>query len=183
MISSHEHPAGIDMNTMDTAASRVVAGALLAPCPVWLVRVHSTSTELRRGGLPVYAGAILSGGLVGVWPVPVALAAAPLLVFGVALAAIDIREHRLPNRLTMMFSGSAVATFGVAACWTGHLATWLQAVGVGMLYSAFLLIWYLISPTIGPGDPLPRSTISPVRAVMAMSSTPSAAHSSTRAPV
>jgi leader peptidase (prepilin peptidase) / N-methyltransferase len=74
-----------------------------------------------------------------------------LLAVGIPLALIDIREHRLPNRLTI---SSILITFVgllAAAFFSGDWGRSLLALAIGLL--TFLIGWFLAAKSlIGMGD-------------------------------
>lgn len=76
----------------------------------------------------------------------VVLACLALLIWAVALSVIDLREHRLPNALTL--TGAAVILAACAGCGRGPTGL-LGAVALGGLY----LVVHLVAPAgLGGGD-------------------------------
>jgi leader peptidase (prepilin peptidase)/N-methyltransferase len=76
-----------------------------------------------------------------------------IAVVGAALAWVDIRQHRLPNRIVLPALGVAVLLFLGSSFADGAVAKWMGApVGAAVLF-AFYLVLALISPRgMGMGD-------------------------------
>lgn len=74
-----------------------------------------------------------------------------LLAVGIPLALIDIREHRLPNRLTISSIAVTVLGLVVTAFLSGDWGRSLLALAIGLL--TFLCGWLLAAKgLIGMGD-------------------------------
>lgn len=81
------------------------------------------------------------------------LAFAGFAVLGVVLAVIDIRHHRLPNRLVALGAAFGVLSLGVAAVTGGRGEDLLRALLAGVAVCAAYLALRLLSPSgIGGGD-------------------------------
>lgn len=84
--------------------------------------------------------------------IPVAVAYAALAVVGVALAVIDVRTHRLPNRLVLP-AYPVLAVLLVLACLLG--APWSslgRAAAGGALLFAFYWVLWRAGGGLGGGD-------------------------------
>lgn len=75
-----------------------------------------------------------------------------LVVVGLALAAVDAEEHRLPNKLTLPSYPVALGLLAIAAFSAGWTHLVAALVGMGALWLLYALL-FLISPSgIGWGD-------------------------------
>jgi leader peptidase (prepilin peptidase) / N-methyltransferase len=136
-------------------ASPVVLGALPSP----LEDDGTPAADYRRLArwrpLPLVAGiaaAVLAGSLV--WTVSWALLASVLAIAAAAplLGYVDIRAHLLPDPVTLAASAVALIALVVACLATGHAATLLVSLGIGLVTSALLLVLALIGGGLGFGD-------------------------------
>ncbi|PSL02063.1 leader peptidase (prepilin peptidase)/N-methyltransferase [Haloactinopolyspora alba] len=152
--------------TAALAAAGLLAGALLpwviaripdrapadgdpAPTPY-----AELATAPRLALLLGVAGAVVWGliGLTGLDPVelPAYLLVATL---GVAMAYIDLREHRLPDWLTLPSLAGAAVLLAMAAAtgpeWTGYGRAWAAA---GVCFAFFLVLAILRPADLGLGD-------------------------------
>jgi leader peptidase (prepilin peptidase)/N-methyltransferase len=80
----------------------------------------------------------------------------PLLIlggFGTRLSAIDIKVHRLPNRIVGLFAVTELAILGTSSLISADFARLAAAFGVAMLTMATYLILFAISRgALGMGD-------------------------------
>lgn len=83
----------------------------------------------------------------------------PLLAFcwlalvGITLAVVDIAVHRLPNRLTALLAGGALAVFGVQTIIIGDARRLVGALAAGAGAAAFYVLMSLLTRGgIGLGD-------------------------------
>lgn len=75
-----------------------------------------------------------------------------LVLVGLALAAIDAEEHRLPNKLTLPSYPVALGLLVIAGFFAGWTHLVAALVGMGALWLLYALL-FLISPSgIGWGD-------------------------------
>ena len=83
-----------------------------------------------------------------------ALVACAHLTFAVPLSYIDIREHRLPNKLTLALSGAVVCTAAILALVVPSLATRvLGACTIALIVGILAVGFALLSPaSLGMGD-------------------------------
>ncbi|MER5951198.1 A24 family peptidase [Streptomyces sp. NPDC001904] len=76
-----------------------------------------------------------------------------ILPWGVLLAVIDVRVHRLPDLLTLPLAAAAISLLGVAALFPGAGGSWQTAVLGSLSMSGLFLLMFLISPkAMGFGD-------------------------------
>lgn len=76
-----------------------------------------------------------------------------LVAIGVALAAIDIDVHRLPDAITLPSYPVVVVLLAVAAAGTGDWGSYVRALVCGALMWAFYLLLVLVYPKgMGLGD-------------------------------
>jgi leader peptidase (prepilin peptidase)/N-methyltransferase len=81
---------------------------------------------------------------------PGAAALAPVVVVA---SAIDLRLHRLPDRLTMTATAALAATIAVVAVSTADASLAARATAGGALFAGLLLVVHLVSPRgMGFGD-------------------------------
>jgi leader peptidase (prepilin peptidase)/N-methyltransferase len=134
----------------------VVAGGVgVALDPLWR-RLAAGIPAGRWLGAPVDPPAVL-GLAVGVLAAALALTAGPVVIplapVAVVATAIDVRWHRLPDRLTIgatVLLGSSVL---VAAVATGEVALAVRAAGGAALLAGLLLLVHVVSPSgMGFGD-------------------------------
>jgi leader peptidase (prepilin peptidase)/N-methyltransferase len=72
---------------------------------------------------------------------------------GTALAIIDLRAHRLPDRITLPAYPLLAALLAVAAAVDGDAGRWLRAAAAAAVVGlAFLLLWALPASGLGLGD-------------------------------
>jgi leader peptidase (prepilin peptidase)/N-methyltransferase len=78
---------------------------------------------------------------------------AAIAVVGAALALIDLREHRLPNRIVLpAIAASVVLLLGTAMA-DGGPTTWLGAlIGGGALFGIYLVLAFASPRGMGMGD-------------------------------
>ncbi|MFI6104502.1 prepilin peptidase [Streptomyces sp. NPDC051310] len=136
--------------------------ARCAPCAVAVPVGGGGVRPERRAGSPAGAGA-------PALPVVTALACAALAAatgprpelavwlllapFAVLLAAVDVRVHRLPDRVTLPLAGAAAGLLGVAALLPGHAGSWPAALLGGLALGAAYFALFVIHPDgMGFGD-------------------------------
>lgn len=141
-------PAGVP-----TVMVAVVAGLLLGPATLWLIRVN-----LRRPRPPRPRDAAAVIALVGL------LAAfaleqdrgyglLPLIVFGIAASAVDLAERRLPDPLTCSLMGATTIVVMTECVITGDTdAAVRAAAAAACVYAGALLAKVVQSSAIGWGD-------------------------------
>jgi leader peptidase (prepilin peptidase) / N-methyltransferase len=82
-----------------------------------------------------------------------ALAWVPLIGIGAPLAWIDIREHRLPNRLVAALAVTAVLTLGVVALIEHTVADFGRSLTAGAVLAVCFLGLAMVKPAaMGMGD-------------------------------
>lgn len=108
----------------------------------------------RVSGVIGLVGEMLSSG-------GAATAAAVVLLLGlfgsagaaVLLAVVDVREHRLPNRIVYPWAGASVLLLLLVALLAGDISAWGRAVAAGLVWSVgFLAVKLIHPPSIGMGD-------------------------------
>lgn len=78
---------------------------------------------------------------------------AAFLICSAALALIDLREHRLPNRIVYPWAGATLGILLLAGLLLGDGAAVLRALAAGLLWAlAFLAVRIIHPPAIGMGD-------------------------------
>jgi leader peptidase (prepilin peptidase)/N-methyltransferase len=133
-----------------------VAGGLgVALDPLWR-RLAAGLPDGRWLGAPVDPPLIL-GAATGVSTAALAVAAGPgaALVAPVAVvaSAIDVRRHRLPDRLTMTATAVLAAGLAIVALVTGDAGLLGRAAAGAALFAGLLLVVHLVSPAgMGFGD-------------------------------
>ena len=81
------------------------------------------------------------------------LAIAALVVVGTRLSIIDVKEHRLPNRLVATLTFLVISTLGGAALVDAASESLLRGIAGGCAYVGLLLSFALVSPrSMGMGD-------------------------------
>lgn len=85
-----------------------------------------------------------------VWAVVVAFAV--LAAASVWLTVIDIREHRLPNRIVLGVAVTGLALLAVTVLLTGRWMTLVGGVACGAVLFAFYAALHLVGGGVGAGD-------------------------------
>jgi leader peptidase (prepilin peptidase)/N-methyltransferase len=149
-------PAGEPDRTACPRCGHVVLGGRW-----WLGALAPTGRCARcRGRLGAPAGIVELAAATGtaaaagaVGPRPEALAFGLLALLGVALAAIDLAVHRLPDRLTLRAYPPLIALLAVAAVAEGTPARLGTALAAGAVTALAYLVLVLIRPDqLGLGD-------------------------------
>lgn len=138
-----------------TVLVAAIAGGLVSPL-IWAMVLRSSRRPWRHrtsAAAAVMASCLAAGGWAGGWAdgpqPPVAWWA--LLVTGVGLAAVDVREHRLPNPLVAAAAAGVAAGLAVAAIDAGRWAPIWQGAGAAACVFAVLYVAALFSD-MGFGD-------------------------------
>lgn len=137
-----------------TAEAVAITAALLAG-PVVLRLAHSCRTSPYPMSGTAAASVI---GLVGYLTAAAAgvgrlAVAAPLLLFGIAAALVDLDERRLPNPLTGALTLAAATTLTAAAVESGDTASALRAACAAAVVGGMGALAATVSPqSIGWGD-------------------------------
>ncbi|GAA1561483.1 hypothetical protein GCM10009678_50440 [Actinomadura kijaniata] len=123
--------------------------------PVWSWRADWTG-PIRERPVPVAVGAVVVAALL-VWRMgarPELAAFAYLAVVGAALAAVDVRLHRLPDPLTLPSYPVMLVLLGAAVPFTGNGGGRFVAALVGMaaLWGLFFVQWLVVPRALGFGD-------------------------------
>lgn len=117
-------------------------------CPSCRARIGppTGATEiLAAATLTILALRAPSGWVLAAW--------AWISLLGIALAAVDVAVHRLPDTLTITAGTGALTLLGIAALTTGDFASLARAVAGGLGLGALYLIPILIPRTgMGRGD-------------------------------
>ncbi|MDR8018850.1 A24 family peptidase [Nesterenkonia aerolata] len=93
------------------------------------------------GGAAVVGAVVLLLGLVG------------SAVCAAALAVVDLREHRLPNRIVYPWTLASVLLLLVVAASGDEIGSWVRALLAGVVWSScFLVVKLIHPPSIGMGD-------------------------------
>lgn len=140
---------------MVNALVGAIAGGLVSPL-IWTLVLRSSRRPWPHrtpAAATVMAGCVVLGGWAGGWAggvqPPVAWWA--LLVTGVGLAVVDVREHRLPNPLVAAAAAGVAAGLAVAAVDAGRWAPICQGAGAGACVFAVFYVVALFSG-MGFGD-------------------------------
>jgi leader peptidase (prepilin peptidase) / N-methyltransferase len=122
-------------------------------------REGTVGAGVRRGGLPRAAlfpviTAIVFGALAARFGLSAELPAFLYLgAIGVALAAIDLAHHRLPNTLVLPSYPVGLVLLGAAAATRGDGDAYLRALaGMAVLYGAYFLLLLAHPAGLGFGD-------------------------------
>ena len=77
----------------------------------------------------------------------------PLAYFGARLSSIDLKSHRLPNRLVGWFTATQILIMGITSWITSDLARLKTALGIAVATMFVYLLLYLVSRgSLGMGD-------------------------------
>ena len=77
----------------------------------------------------------------------------PLAYFGARLSSIDLKSHRLPNRLVGWFTATQILIMGITSWITSDLARLTTALGIAVATMFVYLLLYLVSRgSLGMGD-------------------------------
>lgn len=131
-------------------------GAVLVALTAGPVVAHwASGTSVRLPTLLTTAtaavGGFVAGARLGLEPALVAFEV--LAVVASILVGIDLRLHRLPDRLTLPLSGAGLALLAAAAIADGHRSAFLRAIlgGLALLVS-YLALFLVARSGLGAGD-------------------------------
>lgn len=115
--------------------------------------MHTTLATNRGviGGLLLLAA--LGACVMTMWPLGALVAHVGLGVVSIVLSVIDVREHRLPNKIVIpALAGSALA-LGVETAHTGDTGRLMIALlGAALLFTGYLGVALVLPGTMGFGD-------------------------------
>ena len=135
--------------------TRTTCPRCTAPLPR-LIGIQCTGCHARLGPFPLFelASAAVVGALAGRFAgTPEVAAYCVLGAVGIALAAIDVRVQRLPDRLTLPTYPALLALLAVAALISHHAWPLTRAVLGGLvLGGAYLLLGVIRPGGLGGGD-------------------------------
>lgn len=121
------------------------AGLLASPLVLWSIRW--TTRQPPRPSAALTVGVIAATALIGGWalawadPQQVPASWWLLLVPGVALAVVDLLEHRLPDRLIIVTAGGVLVALTASAFATDEWSRWWQAAAAAAVaFVAFLIL-------------------------------------------
>ncbi len=112
-------------------------------------------TTFATARLPAVALSVASAVVLAItapspWSVPARLLLGPVVV---AACAIDLREHRLPDRIVRPATLAALALIAAASLLAGEPHRLLTAVLGALVFSGVLFVLHLVSPSgMGFGD-------------------------------
>lgn len=131
------------------------SGAAVAPALCWAIT--RTSRRPWRPGIGYSAAVVVAAAAAGGWaagwaPTDGAVVAWwALLVGGVALAVVDLREHRLPSPLIVATALGVIGSLTAAASLSGEWSRWGLAMAAATAAFAMSYLWALLSG-MGFGD-------------------------------
>lgn len=138
-----------------TTAWAALAGLLASPLVIAAIRATSRRPSPRGRWWPavIVAACALAGGWAGYWtPSPwVAAAWALLLITGVGLAVLDLREHRLPTPMIAAAGLGAAAALTAAAAADGDWSRWWLAAASAAAAFVLFFGWAMVTG-MGYGD-------------------------------
>jgi leader peptidase (prepilin peptidase)/N-methyltransferase len=121
-------------------------------CSHTVPRYTRAERAARAVGVAAALSAAIWVGLARLGPVRTAVAV-PLLVLGAAAVLVDLRERRLPDRLTIGLLAATAAAVGTSCATAGDVDAAGRAVGGAVLAAGVLLVGKLASSrAVGWGD-------------------------------
>ena len=135
------------MNLDLRVAVGFVLGGGLASISVLLFRITLKMAPKRPHYISIAAAAAVVGAAVAVWPPSLIAAGALLAMLGVPAAAVDVVEHRVPDRLTAPLAAGMAATLV-----TGSTPSLTMALAGAVVWGGVLLVSFLFTGDPGPGD-------------------------------
>lgn len=142
------------MSALEDALLRSAVGAAVslaaAPISISLLRQNAKSGLSRRCVVGTLVAVLAAGALVAMWSTAVVVGAVVVL-FGVPAAAIDVNEHRIPDRLSLPLCGVGVAA-ALSTMVIGNFESGVGALIGGGAWGGLMLLSYLATGQPGPGD-------------------------------
>ncbi|UMP06680.1 A24 family peptidase [Amycolatopsis sp. EV170708-02-1] len=127
-------------------------GGGLATVSVLLFRVTLKMAPKRPHYIAIVTAAAVVGAAVAVWPPSLIAAGVLLVMLGVPAAAVDVVEHRVPDRLTAPLAAGMTATLVTAALIAGSATSLTMALAGAAVWGGVLLVSFLFTGDPGPGD-------------------------------
>ncbi|GAA4554294.1 prepilin peptidase [Amycolatopsis samaneae] len=140
------------MTALEHAVVGVGIGLALTPLTILIARATATAGLRRRHHVALAVTTAAAGAAVATWPHAAIVLGALVVVAGVPAATVDVLEHRIPNRLSLLLAVAAVLAVSFTAWLEGALAPWGRALAGGAIWGGLLLLSFLITATPGPGD-------------------------------
>ncbi|WP_410582502.1 prepilin peptidase [Amycolatopsis sp. lyj-108] len=140
------------MNIDLRLAAGFVLGGGLAAVSVLLFRATLNTAPKRPHYSAIVAAAAVVGAAAAVWPPSVVAAGALLAMIGVPAAAVDVVEHRVPDRLTAPLAVGMAITLVTAALITDSVPSLTMALVGAAVWGSVLLVSFLLTGDPGPGD-------------------------------
>lgn len=129
-----------------------VLGGGLAALSALLFRATLKTAPKRPHYIAVVAAAVVVGAAAAVWPPSLVAAGALLAMIGVPAAAVDVVEHRVPDRLTAPLAAGMAITLVTAALITDSAPSLTMAFVGAVVWGGVLLVSFLLTGDPGPGD-------------------------------
>ncbi|MFI7114944.1 prepilin peptidase [Amycolatopsis sp. NPDC049868] len=127
-------------------------GGVLAAVAALLFRATLRTTPKRLHYVAIVAATAILGAAIAVWPPSMVAAGGLLAVCGVPAAAVDVVEHRVPDRLTAPLAAGMVITLVAAALLTDSMPTLTMALVGAVVWGGVLFVSFLLTGDPGPGD-------------------------------
>ncbi|MBE1575458.1 prepilin peptidase [Amycolatopsis roodepoortensis] len=129
-----------------------VLGAGLAAVSALLFRATIKTAPNRSHYVAIVVAAAVVGAAAAVWPPSLVAAGALLAMIGVPAAAVDVVEHRVPDRLTAPLAAGMVITLVTAALIADSAQSLTMAFVGAAVWGGVLLASFLLTGDPGPGD-------------------------------
>ncbi|KFU78461.1 hypothetical protein BB31_25140 [Amycolatopsis lurida NRRL 2430] len=129
-----------------------VLGGGLAAVSALLFRATLKAAPKRPHYIAIVVAAALVGAAAAVWPPSLIAAGALLAMLGVPAAAVDVVEHRVPDRLTAPLALGMAITLATTALITDSAPSLTMAVVGAVVWGGVLLVSFLLTGDPGPGD-------------------------------
>ncbi|WP_410599803.1 prepilin peptidase [Amycolatopsis sp. lyj-90] len=127
-------------------------GGVLATVSALLFRATLKAPPKRFHYVAIVAAAAVLGAAAAVWPPSLIAAGALLLVLGVPAAAVDVVEHRVPDRLTGLLGAGMAITLVTVALLADLVPSLTMALVGAVVWGGVLFMSFLLTGDPGPGD-------------------------------
>ncbi|UUV29895.1 prepilin peptidase [Amycolatopsis roodepoortensis] len=127
-------------------------GAGLAAVSALLFRATIKTAPKRPHYVAIVTAAAMVGAAAAVWPPSLVAAGALLAMIGVPAAAVDVVEHRVPDRLTAPLTAGMAITLVTGALITDSARSLTMALVGAVVWGGVLMVSFLLTGDPGPGD-------------------------------
>ncbi|MFE5564740.1 prepilin peptidase [Amycolatopsis japonica] len=132
---------------------RVAVGfALCGLVAALLFRATLRTSPKRLHYVAIVAATVILGAATAAWPPSMIAAGALLAVCAVPAAAVDVVEHRVPDRLTAPLAAGMAIALVAAALLTDSMPSLTMALVGAVVWGGVLFVSFVLTGDPGPGD-------------------------------